>query len=102
MRELFSLGKIYPSDFLKPGEEPRCEPYEIKLVLNDDDVPVLTEQPPADKLWGQYWYRSSTSATMRRQLNNVVESVLSVKDVWSGEKIWVDIAGNDAYLLSRV
>ncbi len=101
MIELFSLGKLYPSDFLKPGEKPRCEPYELKLMLNEDSVVVLNEQPPADKLWGQYWYRSSTSQTMRLQLQNVVQSVLSVKDI-SGDKIWVDIAGNDSYMLSQV
>lgn len=101
MRELFSLGKIYPSDFIKPGEKPRCKPYDIKLMLNDDGVAVLSEQPPSDQLWGQYWYRSSISETMRNQLKNVVKSVTDVKKM-GGWTVWVDAAGNDGFLLSQV
>lgn len=100
MQELFSLGEMYPSDFLKPGESPRSEPVEMKLMMDLDGMVFLEKQPEKSAMWGQYWYRSSTSLTMQQQLKNVVQSVLNVYDVKKG-MVWCDLAGNDAYLLSQ-
>lgn len=101
MTELFSLGKLYPSDFLKPGEQPLCEPVELKLMLDENGTAYLNETPPDKVMWGErYWYRSSISGTMRGQLRDVVQAVLSV--IREPKGLWIDIAGNDAYLLSQV
>ena len=102
MQELFSLGKLYPSDFLKPDEQPRCEPVELKLVLDEDGVVCLEKSAPANVMWGEkYWYRSAINATMRGQLKDVVDSILKVYKPDTGS-LWVDIASNDGYLLSCV
>lgn len=101
-KELFSLGKLYPSDFLKPGEEPRCEPIELKLIMEDNGLVHLEKTAPKEAMWGEkYWYRSSISDTMKRQLNDVVASIHDVYDLKPG-MAWLDIAGNDGYLLSQV
>lgn len=101
MIELFSLGKLYPSDFLKPDEQPLCEPVELKLMLDENGLVYLNETPPDNIMFGKrYWYRSSISGTMRGQLKDVVDAVLRV--IKEPKGLWVDIAGNDAYLLSQV
>ncbi len=105
MKELFSLGKIYPSDFLKPDEQPRCEPVELKLMMTEDGIVQLDQMAPANVLWGsRYWYSSSISNTMKKQLKDVVDSTLEVFDPRKYEEvpIWVDIAGNSGYMLSQV
>ena len=102
MKELFSLGKLYPCDFLKSGEEPRCEPVELKLMLDDNGTARLAETAPKEAMWGEkYWYRSSINATMRRQLKTVVDSILSIYAIHMGS-VWLDVAANDGYLLSCV
>jgi NDP-4-keto-2,6-dideoxyhexose 3-C-methyltransferase len=99
--DLFSLGKIYPSDFLKPNEQPRCEPIELKLVMEENGLVHLAETAPKEALWGKYWYRSSISTTMQNQLKNIVGEVIELYDLNDG-MVWLDIGGNDAYMLSQV
>lgn len=102
MQELFSLGKLFVSDFLKPGEEPRHPPVDLSLVIGDYGIVHLKETAPANSMWGErYWYRSSINSTMRGQLKNVVDSILSVFDVPEGS-LWIDVASNDGHLLSCV
>ncbi len=101
-KELFSLGKLYPSDFLLPEEQPLCEPVELKLILDDDGIVKLSEMAPANVLWGKrYWYSSSISGVMKEQLKDVVREVLSVFKAPIAP-YWVDIAGNTGYMLSQV
>lgn len=103
MIELFSLGKICVSDFLKEDQLTiPIEKYELKLVLEEDTGAVrLSEQPPCDTMWGKYWYRSGTNQTMRNELKKIVDSIASIKGVKEGET-WLDIACNDGTLLSYV
>jgi SAM-dependent methyltransferase len=102
---LLNLGRLYPSDFLAPDEEPRSEPFPLELVMDDDGVVHLSEQPPPEVLWGdRYWYRSDTNASMLRALGDVVASVGQWRghDVGDPGDVWVDIASNDGTLLSQV
>lgn len=102
MTELLSLGDIYISDFLRPDEHPRAEPAELKLVMDDDTSVVhLTEQPDHELMWGRYWYRSGTNATMTRELGEIVESIRRIAPLDPGD-VWVDIASNDGTLLKHV
>jgi len=100
-RELFSLGELYPSDFLKPDELPRSEPVELKLVMDRNDIVRLAKSAPNDMLWGKYWYRSSVTSTMRNELQNIVDSILPLVKYKEAD-IWCDIACNDGTLLSNV
>ena len=100
--DLFSLGNLYVSDFLAPGEEPRADPFELRLQMNDDGLVHLTRQPPAELMWGErYWYRSGTNQTMRHDLADIVLAVERVVEAGAGD-VWVDIASNDGTLLSNV
>lgn len=105
MKELFSLGKLYPSDFLKPGEEPRCPPVEMKLMQDENGLVRLEKTAPAAAMYGRYWYRSGINATMRMELQDIVDSIVKVYgnaiDL-SANEIWLDIACNDGTLLSKV
>lgn len=99
---LIDLGDIYVSDFLAPGEKPRAEPFPLTLEMDSTKRVVhLTEQPPADLMWGRYWYRSGTNESMRSALADVVSSVTDVYPL-KHDDAWLDIACNDGTLLSHV
>lgn len=98
-KELFTLGKLYPSDFLKSDEQPRCEPVELKLVMEHNGLVHLSEMASFDAMWGdRYWYSSGTNISMRLALKDVVDSVLPFKNYGN----FLDIACNDGTLLSYV
>lgn len=102
MTDLFTLGKLYPSDFLAPGESPRAEPVELKLVFDDATKRVHLEQTADhDVMYGRYWYRSGTNATMTKELAGIVDSIEAVKQL-DVEDVWLDIASNDGTLLRHV
>lgn len=105
MRELFSLGKIYPSDFLKPDEQPRSEPVELKLMMDDDGVACLELRASLEQYFGKYFYRSGINTTMKNELHNIVDSITNIYNLeingWK-QDLWIDIACNDGTLLSFV
>lgn len=103
MKELFSLGALYPSDFLKPGEQPRCQPVEMKLLMDHNNLVRLEKPAPPEAMYGKYWYRSGINYTMRAELENIVQSIMKVYGHYltTGD-IWLDIACNDGTLLSYV
>jgi SAM-dependent methyltransferase len=102
MTDLFSLGRLYVSDFLRPDEQPRAEPVELKLVFDDATRRVhLAESADAEFMYGRYWYRSGTNATMTNELAGIVTSITDAITVERGD-LWVDIACNDGTLLAHV
>lgn len=102
MTELLNLGKLFVSDFLAVDEVPRSEPWELRLVMDDaTGVVQLADQPPAELMWGRYWYRSGTNQTMRNELAGIVRQVGELVELEAGG-LWVDIASNDGTLLSFV
>lgn len=100
-KELLNLGKIYPSDFLAKNISPRSQPYELKLVMDADNLVHLEQAPPADVMWGQYFYRSSINEAMKKHLHGIVSSTQDVFKL-SKNDTWLDIACNDGCLLSFV
>lgn len=101
MKPLFSLGEIYPSDFLKPDEKSRCEKIELKLIMEDNGCVRLEKSAPLDKMFGTYFYRSGINSTMRNELENIVESILNVYKLKEND-LWIDCAANDGTLLSFI
>lgn len=100
--KLFSLGDLYVSDFLAPDEQPRAAPEDLTLVMDDDTGIVhLSSQPTSELMWGRYWYRSGTNATMRAELFDIVRQVGGLVSLEAGD-LWVDIASNDGTLLAHV
>ena len=100
--DLFSLGDLYLSDFLKPDEQPRCAPVELALTFDPDTCLVrLTKSADPDFMYGRYWYRSGINQSMKDELAGIVESITKVKSLKDGD-VWLDIACNDGTLLSYV
>lgn len=102
MVNLFSLGDIYVSDFLKKGESPRGGRVEMNLLLNEETGLVRLEKTaPKDTMYGKYWYRSGINNSMKSELKSIVDSILSLGK-FAENDIWLDIASNDGTLLSFV
>jgi hypothetical protein len=102
MKELFTLGNIYVSDFLANDEIPRANKIEMKMMFDDHTKEVRLEKAaPADIMYGKYWYRSGINQTMKTELKSIVDSILSIYKL-NTDDLWIDIACNDGTLLSYV
>jgi 2-polyprenyl-3-methyl-5-hydroxy-6-metoxy-1,4-benzoquinol methylase len=103
MKELFSLGDLYVSDFLSKNETPKPESkVEMKIMYDDLTSEVRLEKcAPASSMYGKYWYRSGINLTMRNELKGVVDSITSLVKLKPND-LWLDIACNDGTLLSYV
>lgn len=101
MKELFTLGNLYVSDFVKPNESPRGDRVEMKMMLEDSGLVRLEKAAPLNVMYGKYWYRSGINQTMCKELNEIVSSILNVMTFREND-LWVDIACNDGTLLSYV
>lgn len=100
MNELLTLGNIYISDFIKEGESPRGGKHELNIVLDEEIQAPRLKAPPEEKsMYGKYWYRSGINHTMKRELKQVVDSVMDIKSLKEND-VWIDIASNDGTLLS--
>jgi hypothetical protein len=54
--ELLSLGRLYVSDFLRPDEQPRADPVELRLMFDDATRRVhLAQSAPDELMYGRYW-----------------------------------------------
>ena len=102
MKELFNLGDLYVSDFVKPGEDYRAGRVGLKLVFDEErQAARLEEVTPGEFMYGRYWYRSGTNATMTNELKGIVDSIRRTYKMPEGVT-WLDIACNDGTLLSFV
>lgn len=101
-KQLFSLGDLYVSDFIREGEEPRAGKHDMTLVIDERYGAVrLKKVTPIHSMFGKYWYRSGVNNTMRTELKSIVDSVESVHKLRTDD-LWLDIACNDGTLLSFV
>jgi len=100
---ILNLGSFYVSDFLNQNEKlDSRSKYPLDLILDEEIGAVkLTEAPPHNQMWGKYWYRSGTNASMKNELNSIVNEVCS-RIKYNKNDIWLDIACNDGTLLSFV
>lgn len=101
LKELFSLGELYVSDFLKKGESPRGDKVELKLMLEDSGAVRLEHSASNDIMYGKYWYRSGINTSMKMELESIVKSITSLIEFKEND-VWLDIASNDGTLLSFV
>jgi 2-polyprenyl-3-methyl-5-hydroxy-6-metoxy-1,4-benzoquinol methylase len=102
MKELFSLGDLYVSDFIKDENTFRGGKHEMKLMFDEKTAEVrLEKSAPPDAMYGKYWYRSGINDTMKNELASIVSSIQSVKKL-KPNSVWLDIACNDGTLLSFV
>ncbi len=100
-KHLFSLGRVYVSDFVKKEDTDRLK-SELSLCFSETSKLLQLEQAvPKEHMYGLYWYRSGTNSSMKMALKNVVDSVLLRSNLNAGD-VWLDIASNDGTLLSFV
>jgi len=100
---IVNLGKHYVSDFIQSDADYEGkEKYSLDLELDPIvGAAKLTIMPPANTMWGKYWYRSGINDTMTKELGNIVNEITS-RVKWNDNDIWLDIACNDGILLSQV
>jgi predicted Rdx family selenoprotein len=102
MVELFTLGNLYVSDFIKEDESRLGFKSELKMILNiETGVVMLDKTVSSDIMYSKYWYRSGINNTMKKELQSIVNSITDVVNLNSGD-LWIDIACNDGTLLSYV
>ena len=103
LTELFSLGNIYVSDFLKPDEDVKLgAATELKMMLAPGSGLVqLSQTANFDLMYKRYWYHSGTNDSMRRELSRIVCSVEDLVDLRPGD-VWIDIGCNDGTMLGFV
>jgi SAM-dependent methyltransferase len=102
LETLFSLGDLYVSDFIRQDQDARAGRHDMTLAIDPRyGAARLTKATPIHSMFGKYWYRSGTNATMTNELKGIVESVKSVHKVKDGD-LWLDIACNDGTLLKFV
>jgi SAM-dependent methyltransferase len=101
-KKLFSLGKLYVSDFINKDEDARAGKHDMTLVIDERYGAARLETcTPIHSMFGKYWYRSGINQTMKTELKGIVDSVTSVQKLNEGD-LWLDIACNDGTLLSFV
>ena len=102
---VLKLGEHYVSDFLNADESSTDrKKYSLDLYMDEaiGAVRLKSESlPPNEAMWGRYWYRSGTNATMNKELHGIVNEVLDRVKL-EPEEVWLDIACNDGTLLSHI
>lgn len=75
------------------------ETYPLHLMTcTNCNLWQLSETVNPDKMFNEYWYRSSISNTMRLHLTSIADEAIYFS---SANKRILDIGGNDGYLLSH-
>jgi hypothetical protein len=102
---VLKLGEHYVSDFLNADETSADRTkYSLDLYLDEAIGAVRLKSdtlPPPEAMWGRYWYRSGTNATMTKELGSIVAEITDRVNYKPGD-IWLDIACNDGTLLKQV
>lgn len=97
LEDKLSLGELYPSGFMKPGEKwPERAPLTLAECQNCGLV-QLRHTVPLDSMYRQYWYRSGLNASMRSDLKDVVTGIereIAIVD----KDVVLDIGCNDGTL----
>lgn len=103
MKKLLSMGDYYVSDFPTLHElDDERKKYSLDLYLDNVlGAPRLKYTVPPDEMYGEYWYRSGTNASMTNQLKQIAEEVSSRVKHESGD-IWLDIACNDGTMFDFI
>jgi SAM-dependent methyltransferase len=98
--ELFSLGKLFITDFLAP-EEILNEQDKIGLTLMlapNSGLVQLKETTPPDSMYRRYWYRTGTNQTMRDEMKDIINTTTRLVPL-KPKDVYVDIGCNDGTML---
>jgi len=103
-KQLLDIGMHYVSDFLSDIKKDYKGKEKAPLTLTMDEkigAPRLTEVVDPDVMYGKYWYRSGTNASMTNQLKNIAQEVSSRIKYEKGD-VWLDIACNDGTMFKFI
>ena len=102
MENLFSLGNLYISDFIKnEGDYRGTSKPELKIQLSKETQCLqLSENADKHQMYGKYWYRSGTNNSMTQELKGIAESCVELSKI--KPEVFLDIASNDGTLLGFV
>jgi len=96
---ILSLGDLYVSDFLDPGQPDGLKaPLELVLCRRCHLL-QLKHTILADKLYKTYWYRSGTNQTMCDALADITHTAEMLAHLREGDAV-LDIGCNDGTLLA--
>jgi len=99
LEPVLSLGELYVSDFLAPGEADGLKaPLELVLCQRCRLL-QLKHTVPADALYRNYWYRSGTNQSMRDALADIADKAERLIHLQEGDAV-LDIGCNDGTLLA--
>jgi len=103
VQKLLELGSHYVSDFIETDTEyTDRKKYSLDVEL---DVEIgaarLGEVAPPELMWGQYWYRSGTNASMTAQLKDIATEVTG-RISHNKKDVWLDIACNDGTMFKFI
>lgn len=101
MTTILSLGRTpLANSLLKAEQLGQLEPsYPLDLVFcSSCKLVQITETIPPEKLFGEYLYFSSFSDTMLRHSQELVERLISSRNLGNKSTV-IEIASNDGYLL---
>lgn len=101
LKTILDLGEIYPSTFVKPGEDdPELKKVPLTLVRGEGSGLVqLKHTVDRDFLYRKYWYRSQLNSSMVDSLRDIVSNILRKTSILADDVI-VDIGCNDGVMLS--
>lgn len=99
LEPILSLGELYVSGFLSPGEADGLKaPLELALCSRCRLL-QLKHTVPAESLYRNYWYRSGTNQSMREALADIADKAERLIHLQSGDAV-LDIGCNDGTLLA--
>ena len=99
LKELFTLGELYLSDFLGKDEKYQYNKVELKLCLAPKSGLVqLAHTTPSDVMYRKYWYKSGTNQTMTKELEEIATLAQKYAHLKKGD-VFIDIGCNDGTLL---
>lgn len=103
LEEIYSLGKLYVSDFVDDTSTSTPEKVPLDLVLCNQSsggcgLLQLKHTVSHETMYRNYWYRSGMNKTMSEELQRIAAKVQSLVTLSSGDSV-VDIGANDGTLL---
>ncbi|MBU8920994.1 MAG: class I SAM-dependent methyltransferase [Bacteroidales bacterium] len=99
MTTILSLGDVYLNDFVDEGDTIVKAPLTL-AVCDSCDLVQLQDTPDLDRLYRQYWYKSSLNKSMVAALQDIVDSIEQRVTLVPGDVV-IDIGCNDGTMLSQ-
>lgn len=96
--DLYSLGNIYVSDFVRKPDDGMKAPLDMVMCGNCSLVQLRHTAPQEFMYTRFYWYRSGVTDTMRLALRDITEEIERRIPLKAGDVV-LDIGSNDGTML---